>query len=128
MLVPMAHLSIRIDFDPTGSALGPGMAELLERIDKLGSIRKASISMGMSYRKAWTILGELEHNFGGPIVKTEIGGWRGGGAKLTELGHLLFKTFRDIEKNATQATKAQMAALHAMVQSDAYPRRKRYGK
>jgi molybdate transport system regulatory protein len=49
----MARLSIRIDFEPSGSMFGPGMAELLERIGKLGSIRKAAASMKMSYRKAW---------------------------------------------------------------------------
>src|SRR5471032_454821 len=71
MLDPMARLSIRIDFEPSGSALGPGMAELLERIGALGSIRKAALSMDMSYRKAWLLIKGLQQTFGGAVVVTE---------------------------------------------------------
>jgi molybdate transport system regulatory protein len=124
MLRLMAHLSIRIDFEPSGSALGPGMAELLERIDKMGSIRKAAASMGMSYRKAWLLVSGMQGTFGAPVVVTETGGASGGGARLTELGRRLLKTFRDIEKNAERAAETEMAALNAMVRKDALPRSK----
>ena len=77
----MARLSIRIDFEPSGSALGPGMAELLERIGQDGSIRKAAIAMNMSYRKAWLLLQGLHRTFGGPVVVTETGGAAGGGVE-----------------------------------------------
>jgi molybdate transport system regulatory protein len=115
----MAHLSIRIDFEPSGSALGPGMAQLLERIGKMGSIRKAAASMDMSYRKAWLLVKGMHDTFGGPVVTTEIGGAAGGGAALTDLGEKLIKTFRDIEKNAEKATAAEMAELSQMVQKNA---------
>jgi molybdate transport system regulatory protein len=120
--VIMAHLSIRIDFEPSGSALGPGMAELLERIGKMGSIRKAAASMNMSYRKAWLLVKGMHDTFGGPVVSTEIGGAAGGGAELTELGLKLVRTFRDIEKIAEKATASEMAELSGMVQKDATPR------
>ena len=120
----MAHLSIRIDFEPSGSALGPGMAALLERIHKMGSIRKAAASMNMSYRKAWLLVKGMHDTFGGPVVSTEIGGASGGGAQLTELGQKLLKTFRDIEKIAEQATESEIAALSQMVRNDATPRSK----
>src|ERR1700761_4288550 len=93
----MARLSIRIDFEPSGSALGPGMAELLDRISRFGSIRKAAASMEMSYRKAWLLLQGMHKTFGAPVVATETGGSAGGGAKLTELGGRLLKTYRAIE-------------------------------
>jgi molybdate transport system regulatory protein len=120
----MARLSIRIDFEPSGSALGPGMAELLERIGMLGSIRKAAGAMDMSYRKAWLLLKGMQQTFGGPVVVTETGGVAGGGARLTELGVKLLTTFRTIEKNAANAASREVELLAALVQQDAAPRGK----
>ena len=120
----MARLSIRIDFEPSGSALGPGMAELLDRIGKLGSIRKAAASMEMSYRKAWLLLQGMQKTFGAPVVATETGGSAGGGAQLTDLGTKLLKTYRAIEQSAARAVDDQMQSLSGLVQSDAGPRGK----
>jgi molybdate transport system regulatory protein len=39
---------------------GDGKADLLEAVDKLGSLRSAAQSMGMSYRHAWGWLRELD--------------------------------------------------------------------
>jgi molybdate transport system regulatory protein len=120
----MARLSIRIDFEPSGSALGPGMAELLDRIARLGSIRKAAASMEMSYRKAWLLLQGMQKTFGAPVVATETGGAAGGGAQLTELGTRLLKTYRTIEKSAAHAVEVEMQSLSALVPNDAMPRSK----
>ena len=117
----MARLSIRIDFEPSGSVLGPGMAELLERINQLGSIRKAAASMGMSYRKAWLLVQGMQDTFGAAAVVTEIGGSAGGGARLTELGNKLLKTFRAIEKSAARAAEADMQTLAVLVQKNPPP-------
>jgi molybdate transport system regulatory protein len=120
----MARLSIRIDFQPSGSALGPGMAELLDRIGRLGSIRKAAASMDMSYRKAWLLLQSMQKTFGAPVVATETGGSAGGGAQLTDLGTRLLKTYRVIEQSAARAVEDEMKSLSVLVQSDAEPRGK----
>jgi molybdate transport system regulatory protein len=119
----MPHLSIRVDFEPTGSALGPGMAELLERVVAQGSIRSAAASMGMSYRKAWLLVQEMQDTFNGAVVTTEIGGSDGGGTKLTELGTNLLKTYRRIENRALRAAEADLVALAALVKANA-PRRR----
>lgn len=124
MLGHMAKLSIRIDFEPSGSALGPGMAALLEAIGEKGSIRKAAAGMQMSYRKAWLLIQGLQQTFGGPVVITETGGASGGGAKLTELGTKLVKTYRTIESRAVRAVADDMQALAVLVQKDAAPRKK----
>jgi molybdate transport system regulatory protein len=120
----MSRLSIRIDFEPSGSALGPGMVELLERIGRFGSIRKAAASMDMSYRKAWLLLQGMQQTFGSPMVITETGGSLGGGAKLTELAVRLVKGYRSIESIASRATDEEMRVLSAFVQKDAAPRAK----
>ena len=119
----MAHLSIRIDFEPSGSALGPGMAELLERVAETGSIRRAAASMGMSYRKAWLLIQEVQKTFNGPIVSTEAGGVSGGGTQLTELGGKLLAIYRRVESSAADAADADLKTLSAMVRANAVPRR-----
>jgi len=119
----MPHLSIRIDFEPSGSALGPGMAQLLERVGETGSIRRAAASMDMSYRKAWLLIQELQKTFDGAVVTAEAGGVSGGGTQLTELGNGLLKIYRRVESRAADAAKADLETLSAMVRVNAAPRR-----
>jgi len=119
----MTRLSIRIDFEPSGSALGPGMAQLLERVNELGSIRRAAASMGMSYRKAWLLIQELQKTFDGPVVTAEAGGLSGGGTHLTELGASLLKLYRRVESRAADTTRTDLETLSAMVRTNAAPRR-----
>jgi len=52
------HLSIRIDL-PSGSRIGPGKIALLEAIQSTGSISAAARSIGMSYRRAWLLVEEI---------------------------------------------------------------------
>lgn len=62
---------------------GPGIAELLRRVEQVHSIRQATMAMGMAYSKAWTILRRAERELGFPLLKTTTGGSDGGGASLT---------------------------------------------
>jgi len=62
---------------------GPGPMELLERIEKIGSINKAAKQMEMSYKKAWEIIDRLNRNAGHPLVNTRIGGEKGGGSVIS---------------------------------------------
>ena len=43
---------------------GDGKADLLEAVDRLGSLRSAARSMEMSYRHAWGLLRELDEAAG----------------------------------------------------------------
>ena len=118
----MTRLSIRIYFEPTRSALGPGMVELLERIAAEGSIRQAAAAMDMSYRKAWLLTQKLQKTFGGPVVTAAAGGVSGGGSQLTELGNKLLTGFRRIEVGATRAVQADLRVLTQLVKAGASPR------
>ncbi|MEO8300294.1 MAG: LysR family transcriptional regulator [Rhizomicrobium sp.] len=124
----MARLSIRIYFEPSGSALGLGMTQLLEQVAEHGSIRRAAAAMGMSYRKAWLLIQEMQKAFDGPLVRAEVGGVAGGGTQLTELGTALLKLYRRVESRAADATKAELESLSAMVRASAAPRRGRQRK
>ena len=43
---------------------GPGIAELLERVEQTHSMRKATQDMGMAYSKAWRIVKTAENALG----------------------------------------------------------------
>jgi molybdate transport system regulatory protein len=65
---------------------GPGRAELLQLVEETGSISKAAQAMGMSYKKAWDMIDEMNTRGRKPLVTSQKGGQKGGGAQLTETG------------------------------------------
>jgi molybdate transport system regulatory protein len=78
--------------------LGKGGAEILEAIKKEGSISKAAIKVGMSYRYVWNYLNKMQRVLRETVVETYKGGKTGGGgARLTELGESLLKEYRRVE-------------------------------
>lgn len=84
-------------------AMGPGKAELIERIDRAGSISAAARAMGMSYRRAWQLVEALNAAYKAPVVVTAVGGERGGGARVTPFGRRLAAQFRAMERKASAA-------------------------
>ena len=74
-------------------AFGPGIAQLLHRIEELKSLRSAAASMEMAYSKAWTIIKNSEKALGYPLLTSTTGGKNGGGAVLTEEGASLLKKY-----------------------------------
>lgn len=89
-------------------AIGPGKAELVERIAETGSISAAARAMGMSYRRAWQLVEALNKACREPVVLTAIGGKRGGGAEVTALGRRLVQLFRAMERKASGAIAADL--------------------
>ena len=47
-------LSARVFSDQ--KCFGPGVSQLLKRVDELHSLRAAALSMSMAYSKAWTVV------------------------------------------------------------------------
>jgi molybdate transport system regulatory protein len=109
----VARLTIRIDLSEHG-AIGPGKIKLLELIGESGSISAAGRAMNMSYRRAWMLIDSLNRCFRSPVVETQLGGTRGGGAVLSALGHDLVVRYRAIERAATQVSAEALAALDAV--------------
>lgn len=107
----MPKLSIRIDFTPD-LRVGPGKILLLEAIAAHGSISAAGRALGMSYRRAWDLVEELNTMFGGAIVQSKSGGAKGGGAALTVLGRDLIARYRAMEQAAAVAAEPHIAALN----------------
>jgi len=75
------------------SFLGAGRIELLERIDKTGSINAAAKEMKMSYKAAWERINGMNALADQPLIERLTGGHGGGGTKLTPYARELIATF-----------------------------------
>lgn len=95
--------------------MGPGKAELIERIAETGSISAAARAMGMSYRRAWQLVEALNRDFQKPVVFTAIGGQRGGGARVTPFGNQILALFRKMEDKASAAIAGDLRRFHRYI-------------
>jgi len=75
---------------------GPGRAELLTLIDESGSIVKAAKAMGMSYKKAWDMVDEMNTLGKKPLVIARKGGDKGGGTELTDTGRKMIARYNKL--------------------------------
>lgn len=107
-------LVLRVDFGGRG-AIGPGKIRLLEEIDRTGSISAAGRQLEMSYRRSWLLVDDLNRCFREPLVASQRGGTRGGGAGLTVFGREVIRRFRAVEAAAAAAAHGDMAALADML-------------
>jgi len=82
--------------------LGLGRAQLLERIEQFGSLKKAAESLGMSYRAAWGKIKQSEKALGFQLLDKESG--NKGGYSLTVFGKCLADAYRtwfdEVERRA----------------------------
>lgn len=108
------RLRLRIVF-ADGSWMGPGKAELLERIARTGSIAAAGREMGMSYKRAWQLVEAMNAIFRDPLVLSARGGAKGGGATVTEAGAAVLAAYRGVVEAAGRAGAGQLAALEEML-------------
>jgi molybdate transport system regulatory protein len=108
------HLSIRIDL-ASGGRIGPGKIALLEAIRSTGSISAAARTIGMSYRRAWLLVEEINETLREPAVKAETGGVRGGGAVVTPAGERMVDLYRAIESQAREASGGEFKAIGKLI-------------
>lgn len=107
----LGHLRVVVD---AAAYMGPGRADLLEGIAKTGSIAAAGKEMGMSYKRAWSLVQALNDGFGAPLVETARGGAGQGGAQLTPLGQKILDLYRQMQGKAEAAIAEDVAALRTL--------------
>ncbi len=120
----LPSLSVRIDLAMDGR-IGPGKIQLLEAIESCGSISAAGRAMGMSYKRAWDLVDEINRICGRMAVDSQTGGKNGGGAVLTPFGASLVARYRKIERAAASAARKDLLALQSDI---GRPRKSRDGK
>lgn len=72
---------------------------LLELVAESGSLAHAAGELGLSYRRAWGKIKELETNLGIPLVESEVGGAGGGHTALSEEGKAFVRAYRRFQDN-----------------------------
>ena len=94
--------------------IGPGKILLLEKIGEKGSISKAAESIGLSYKKAWKLIDELNRYSSKKLVYAKSGGKGVRGSQLTNEGRVFIKIFRNIECKLTKLTIKEKKDLESL--------------
>jgi molybdate transport system regulatory protein len=95
--------------------LGPGKADLLEAVDRTGSLRLAADALGMSYMRAWKLVQMMNRSFRGPLVELARGGRAHGGACLTSTGSRVVSLYREMERASVKASSSSWKRLRALL-------------
>lgn len=95
--------------------IGPGKIELLEAIGATGSISAAARALGMSYRRAWLLIDEMNRGLTTPVVSATTGGNRGGGTVLTATAREVIDRYRSIERAALSAVADDLKVLLGLI-------------
>ena len=90
---------------------GPGRLELLQQIQATGSIAQAAKAMGLSYKKAWTMVDSLNSLGKNPYVITQKGGAEGGGTCLTETGKNVMDAYQRLSEKLQAVVAAEQELL-----------------
>ncbi|MFT4149503.1 MAG: LysR family transcriptional regulator [Paracoccaceae bacterium] len=106
------RIRLRLYFD-NGLMFGPGKADLLAGIAEHGSISAAGRAMGMSYKRAWSLVEEMNAAFARPVVESARGGAAGGGAHLTDEGRAVLGHYRRLVDKARIEGRTEITALSA---------------
>lgn len=113
------RLFLRVDF-PDGRRLGPGKIMLLEAIREHRSILSAAKAIGMSYRRAWLLVDELDRMFEQKVIITHPGR-RGAGTEVTAFGERIIALYRAMERQAAKATQAALGELTQSLAAEFHP-------
>lgn len=76
--------------------IGEGRAQLLRLIQEAGSINAAATQMDISYRKAWSMVKDMENVLKEPLVEKTRGGLSGGTTKLTPAAIELLEQYESV--------------------------------
>jgi len=87
---PHIHLRLWLQHE-NKILLGLGRAQLLQRVEELGSLKKAAESLGMSYRAAWGRIKRTEEAMGFALLKAAD--TKRGGCRLSPEGREAVKVF-----------------------------------
>jgi molybdenum ABC transporter molybdate-binding protein len=97
-------VGLRVWVERAGRAvLGPEQLDVLEAIDRHGSLSAAAREMGLQYRRVWELVHGMNEAAGKPLVVSTVGGLQGGGASLTPLGRWAMVALRDSQQRLRQA-------------------------
>jgi molybdate transport repressor ModE-like protein len=86
---------------------GHGRYQLLRAVGETGSLQGAARTTGISYRKAWGDIREMEQRLGKELVRRSRGGKGGGVSELTEFGRQLLEAYEKTLKRVQEFTQVE---------------------
>ncbi len=108
-------LLYKIWLDQNGKAFGDGPYELLKRVESTHSLHQAAGQMGMSYSKAWRLIGAMEEKLGFVLIERTVGGLSGGGSQEFSEGERihdpLYESFEK-KRNDPLNTSMKSTSVH----------------
>jgi len=93
--------------------IGEGKASLLKKTAELGSLRKASAELDISYRQAWYSLNQMNRSVEKPLILLHRGGKNGGKAQITEFGREILDRFEQMQSDFKEFLKNQTINLNS---------------
>lgn len=109
-------------------ALGPGKVDLLEAIERTGSISSAARELGLSYRRAWVLVDTMNRCFQSPLVTRATGGKGGGGAGLSDLGKHIAHLYRQMETKTHDVVREEWDDIRKSIKPTGKPSKQRSRK
>ena len=104
-------------------AMGPGKADLLEAIDRTGSISAAGRALGMSYRRCWLLVDEMNRCWRERLVDTLSGGGTERGARLSPFGREVLEGYRALETELARGAEPHVVRLSLLMREEPLPPR-----
>ena len=90
---------------------GHGMAEILQAVDRHGSIKQAAKELGKSYRYVWGRIKEAEAALGETLVDAHVGGAGVQRSGLTPRARELVAAFVSLRKGAQENVQREFTRL-----------------
>jgi len=98
---------LEVDGEPL---IGSGRERLLLAIEQSGSLNAAASELGISYRKAWSQLRQMELHAPFALVERSQGGKGGGSTHLTPEAKALLERFARLKSGLNELIDEKFAA------------------
>jgi molybdate transport system regulatory protein len=99
------QIAYKIWLDNNGKVFGEGILELMEEVEKTGSLHRSAMDLGMSYRTAWSMVRKIEKRLGFAIMNRKAGGHAGGGSQITPEGRNLMEHYRALLQEVDETVR-----------------------
>ena len=96
------HYKMTIKLWKDDKVFGPGICQLLTKIEETGSMHQATARMGLAYSKAWKMMKTAEEGLGFALTERVSGGRAGGGSGVTEEGRKMMEQYLAFETEARE--------------------------
>ncbi len=100
-------VKIYLSDDSGEKFMGIGVIWLLEEVGRAGSLRKASINLGISYTKCYNMVKRAEENLGRELIDRKKGGASHEGATLTDFAREFISLYWDFQKRAKEKVEEE---------------------